>query len=418
MTAPDAPPPKKDPSTPPIPDEEAERLEELASYDILDTPPEDLYQRVVTLAAHICQTPMAAVSLIGADRNWLKAEYGIGPEEFPRESAFCAHAVPASDDLTVVPDATQDPRFATNPIVEGEPFVRFYAGAPLETPEGRALGTVCVLDDEPRKLSEDQAEALEALSEMVMTKLELRRQSRQLRARTAELERSNEILDQFAGLVSHELKDPLGQVLANLDLVEDAASGLDEETRTHLRAAMRGGERLEDTIRDLLVFARADRDELVRETAHVETLVADAVREIEDQLQAAGATVDVEGSHRVSGDAGLLVRVVENLLTNAVKYSGEGRPRIRVGSVREGDSVRVTVEDDGIGVPPEKQEEIFELFNRGAATDGDGTGLGLALCRRIVERHGGEMGVDSTPGEGSTFWFRLPLGVGEPDEAA
>lgn len=408
MVPPDAPPPEKDPSTPPVPDEEAERLAELASYDILDTPPEALYEQVVTLAAHICQTPMAAVSLIGEDRNWLKARHGFQAEEFPREAAFCAHAVSTPDELTVVPDASGDPRFASNPIVEEPPGVRFYAGAPLRTPGGRAIGTVCVLDDEVRSLTADQAEALEALSTMVMTKLELRRRSRELRARTAELERRNKALDEFAGLVSHELKDPLGQVLSNLDLADDVAADLDEETRTHLRRAVRGGERIEELIRDLLLYARANGDGLAREPVRLQELVDDAREELEDRLEATEATVDVEGSGRLEGDPTLLVRVVENLLANAEKYSGDEPPRIRVDGERGEEAFRVAVEDEGIGIPEDEQEEIFDLFTRGSATGDDGTGLGLALSQRIVERHDGEMGVESTPGEGSTFWFTLP----------
>ena len=153
---------------------ESERLEALHSYRILDTDPEQVFNDLAQLSAFICGTPMALVSLIDDERQWFKAKVGMEPRELPRESAFCQHAM-LSSDVYEVPDAMSDARFATNPLVTGVPNIRFYAGAPLLSPEGQPLGTLCALDTVPRQLSTDQREALRMLARQVMSHLELRR---------------------------------------------------------------------------------------------------------------------------------------------------------------------------------------------------------------------------------------------------
>jgi GAF domain-containing protein len=147
----------------------------LREYGVLDSVPEASFDDIVFLASYICEAPSAMVSLVDDDRQWFKAKVGTELAETPRDHAFCAHAILNPDEIFVVPDAHRDPRFATNPLVRGEPHIRFYAGAPLVSPEGMPLGTLCVVDEVPGYLSPKQTRALAALAREVVVHLELRR---------------------------------------------------------------------------------------------------------------------------------------------------------------------------------------------------------------------------------------------------
>lgn len=164
------------------PENEDARLAALHAYRILDTAPEASYEDLVRIAAGICGTTMGTVSLIDADRQWLKAQIGLDADpNSPREESFCAHTILQPDEVTVVPDARLDPRFHDNPHVLAEGGIRFYAGAPLLSAEGHAVGSLCVIDDSPRQLTDPQREALQALSRQVTRLLELHRASHELR---------------------------------------------------------------------------------------------------------------------------------------------------------------------------------------------------------------------------------------------
>lgn len=199
------------------PHNEAERLTALRRYEILDTPQEAAFDDLVMIASAVCGMPMGSVSLIDADRQWFKARLGLDAPETSRDNAFCAHAILSPDEVMVVADAMEDPRFRDNPLVVSDPGIRFYAGAPLMGMEGLPMGTLCVMDRKPRKLERHQIEALNALSRQVSRLLEMRQNSRalnlQLQDRTwyeDQLHRYQEMLEaDNADLVEQTRTDPL-----------------------------------------------------------------------------------------------------------------------------------------------------------------------------------------------------------------
>ncbi len=172
------------PTAYPIPRNEADRLRALRSYKILDTKPEERFDDLTQLAAIICGAPISLITLIDADRQWFKSKVGLDVQETPRAQAFCTHAI-MQPQTFVVPDATQDERFAKNPLVTGDPHIRFYAGAPLATSDGHLLGTMCVIDRKPRTLTDEQKKALELLGRQVVANMELRSNLRELKAALA-----------------------------------------------------------------------------------------------------------------------------------------------------------------------------------------------------------------------------------------
>jgi len=192
------------------PSTEAARLAALDRYAILDSEPEQSFDDLVTLAAHVCQTPMATLSLVDDHRQWFKSKLGVEVKETPRECSICAHAIQQRD-LFIVSDTLEDPRFRENPLVTGEPYIRFYAGTPLVNEDGFALGTLCVLDREPRQLDAEQKEAINALGRLALRQMELRMnlqllkdalndRTREEHARELELKRLEEKLVRVLGL--------------------------------------------------------------------------------------------------------------------------------------------------------------------------------------------------------------------------
>jgi GAF domain-containing protein len=202
----------------PFPPNEAERLRSLALYEILDTLPEAIFDEITLLATYICGCPIATVSIIDKNRQWYKSRIGINAAETPREISFCAHTIRQNEPL-IVEDATLDERFRDNPVVLHEPHVRFYAGVALVNQEGYALGTLCVVDQQPRQLSDEQIVALDALSRHVMTHLELRR---------AQLEH------QKAKDVIRQLTEQLRQAAERADQLHSAYESLQAEKKEPL----------------------------------------------------------------------------------------------------------------------------------------------------------------------------------------
>ncbi|QLD90076.1 PAS domain S-box protein [Natronomonas salina] len=227
------------------------------------------------------------------------------------------------------------------------------------------------------------------------------------------LEESNERLEQFAYAASHDLQEPLRMITSYLQLLERRYTGeLDEEAEEFIEFAVDGAQRMREMIDGLLEYSRVESRGDAFEAVDLDAVLDDVRDDLQLTLEESDADLEVGPLPRVEGDASQLRQLFQNLLENAVEYSGDEPPRIRVEVSRDGDSwVTVSVDDDGIGIDPDDADRIFEIFQRlHSREDHSGAGIGLALCERIVERHGGDIWVDSDPGAGATFYVTLPAG--------
>ncbi|MCU4743610.1 ATP-binding protein [Halobacteria archaeon AArc-m2/3/4] len=222
------------------------------------------------------------------------------------------------------------------------------------------------------------------------------------------LEASNERLEQFAYAASHDLQEPLRMVSSYLQLVERRAE-LSGETEEFLEYAVDGADRMREMIDGLLAYSRVDSRGSPLEPVDLDTVFEGVLEDMQLTIEECDAEVTSDSLPEVRGDAGQLRQLFQNLLDNAIEYRGESTPRIHVSAERTNSTWEVSVHDDGIGIAPDDQERVFDVFQRlHGREEHPGSGIGLALAERIVERHGGEIWVDSEPGDGSTFSFTLP----------
>lgn len=404
-----------------VPPNEAERLAALKRYRILDTEQEEAFDRFTKLARRTFDVPISTVTLIDNSRQWFKAHDGLELVETKRDIAFCAHTI-LHDNVMVVPDARHDSRFRSNPLVVDEPCIRFYAGAPLTTPDGYNIGTLSIIDKKPRPdLTHEQCAILADLAALVVSELELRYSTARLKEEGVErelamraAEEASKAKSEFLSRMSHELRTPLTAILGFGQLLQMGdLSEADNDAVSHINKA---GQHLLALINDVLDLSRIEAGRVMVSIEPV--AVKELVEEVMHLLQHAALQRRVVLDHEAYQSCETLVRAdnqrlkqaLLNLVSNAIKYNRVGGS-VRV-SCRNANAglLRIAVSDTGHGIPADKLERLFQPFERLAAerSEIEGTGLGLALSKQLVEAMGGVVGVESTPGEGSTFWLELP----------
>ncbi|WP_080241506.1 GAF domain-containing protein [Spirosoma rigui] len=236
----------------PLPTNERGRLQALADYNLLDTDAESIYDDVTRMASEICRTPISLISLVDDDRQWFKSKLGLKTDETPRDQSFCAHAILEPSEVFIVPDARLDDRFADNPLTTGAPNVVFYAGVPLTTGEGHALGSLCVIDSRPRTLTDNQILALKSLARLVNTHFELRKVTAERDKYKSEFTQVTTARRTLLRLVAYQVKPLVNALLNDVQELTDKAPRPDQAD--HLQSMRQTSETINGMLNDPDLF--------------------------------------------------------------------------------------------------------------------------------------------------------------------
>ncbi len=393
-----------------VPPEMKEQLRQEAvnSYKLVDTLPEQSYDDITQIAAYICDTPVSLITMLDYNRNFLKSHYGIQISESPREISFCTHAIQCDEPIFIIEDARNDVRFKKNPLVTGEPNMIFYAGVSLIDKRGHALGTLCVFDRTPRKLDEKQIITLKALASQVVSLFELHKQNLENKSLQENLIKKNQLLKDFAGVVSHDMKMPLANIITTADLLmAKYRQFLDGKGIEYLHYLKSSSFSLSEYISSILQHYESDNLSIdQREEFHLHHLL----EEIEDMVNTDYFTrIDLpEENIIINCNRAALYQIFINLIGNSIKYNDKENPEIEVTCNENEDYYIFTISDNGIGISANKQEHIFDLFQVAAEKDKNGNrgnGIGLSTVKKLVTNLGGTITVESTIDKGSTFTF-------------
>lgn len=422
----------------PLPANEVARLAALHRYAAVDRSTQRAFDSIVALVANICRTPIALVSMVDEARQVFYARIGIDASETPRNISFCGHAIAdaaVENGLFLVADALRDARFRDNPLVVGAPNIRFYGGAPLMTHDGYAIGTLCVIDAKPRVLSPDQCSALRLLGDQVVALMELSLNRRELLEARDQAERSaklaceardvanraNAAKSSFLAHISHEIRTPMNGIMGTVEILQDTR--LTTLQRDCINTISTSAEVLVGTVSNVLDLAKIEAGAVVLEAVELEP--GRLAREVSSLFHSQATSKGIDLIVRVDestppfliGDTQRLRQVLTNLVANAIKFTARGSVTIELsGKVRDASTFLLCarVSDTGIGIPDARKSAVFAPFVQADASTTrrfGGTGLGLSISRGLVEMMNGSIGIEGREGEGSSFWFEVPLEV-------
>lgn len=383
---------------------EEERVRALLRYGILDTPPDNTFDKLTKLAAKLLNVPVAIISLVDKDRVWFKSKYGLDIQQVERDEGLCTAVVLATG-FYQVEDAATDPRTMNHQLVVGEFGLRFYAGCPLKTKEGYNLGSFCVIDKVPRALTEEEQDILRDLSDIAMDQLELK-----LATRLSATQHH-----QILSTTAHDLKNPLTTIPVRADLIKLKKKDPDmvDAMCDQIKIASLNMVRIID---ELLQSGSMEAGELrlLLVKLNISYLVSNVVAMNQPLAERKGQLIHfkTEMDVFIKGDEGKLNEIVDNLINNAIKYAPLNT-NIYVNIGRDEHDVLITVEDEGPGLTTADKDLLFQRFTRLSAQPTGGehsTGLGLSIVKVLVEAHGGTIFAESEgENKGARFIVRLPM---------
>lgn len=408
----------------PIPVNEQERLQELIRYEVLYTQYEEDFDQIVQLASAICKTPISTITLLDFNKQWFKAKIGVDPDEGDRDTSFCGHVIVQDEAIMIVNDALDDDRFHDNPLVLGEPNIRFYAGYPLVSPSGYKLGTLCVIDRVPRSLTAEQELTLKTLGNQVVKLFELRLRNKEAEVRNRlieeqkqQLEESKSVQSKIISIIAHDVRGPVSSLKTMIELTK--SKSLTEAETVQLFDML--DKQLDGTL-DMLTnlvdwgSMLLKKGKLSISSVNISSVVEKIIKNLSPMVQLKKnqfqnlVPIDAE----VMADENTLRFILRNIISNANKFTSEGTITIYTQPNEHTNNLSIIVSDTGCGMPMEIQQQLFnpaKRHSREGTNKEKGSGLGLLLAKEFAEAMHASIDVKSDTGKGTSFSVTLPVRI-------
>ena len=429
----------------PIPPNEQRRLDALNSYRILDTEIEWEFDEITKITSELFGSPISIISLIDSDRQWYKSALGTDIKEVKREISICAYTINSPDQVLVIENLLDDQRFSDNPMISEKFGARFYAGAPIVDKNGMAIGTLCILDNKPRKLNSNQIERLKGLAEMVMRQIEnrlvnkhlrqyLEMQTGELKAAVSHLKKEiaerkleenrledklneqrqiSELRAHLVHSISHQIKTPLTAISTSTQLLEMLIDSKDSRQKKHIARILGSVQSMADMVENMHYLHQIDfvNPQESASRIHMGKLIYDTIDQIKVEY---GSSDDIEiqvleeSNYEFPSNILFIERLLRILASNAIKYNAPGS-KIHIQYSVNDKTFQFNINNRGLPLDKEEVGQIFNLFYRGNnKEDKEGLGVGLTIAKKIIDTLKGKIRVESSRDKGTTFFVLIP----------
>jgi len=401
---------------------ELNRLKDLYEYEILDTQNEESLDSITSLAQSIFETPICLISLLDENRQWFKSNQGLKCSSTPKKDSFCQFAI-KQDEIFEVENASEDERFKNTELVTGYPFIKYYCGFPLKTPNGYNIGTLCVIDVKPSKKNDYQKFALKTLAKQIINQFELKKLYKQLKISNNKLIDISIERNDFLSTLSHEIRTPLNAINGFTNISEKYISN--EKQKEYLSITKFGIKTLTEIINKIFDFSDFDskKKSLVKKPFCLKSLLSQSIMLFNNFANEKKLKIsfDIEDNTPLKfiGDQVRLKQILINLIGNALKFTSEGSIHLGVKSINLENpdedlylpcNLQFSIKDTGIGIEEKNLNLIFNKFEQTSSEIAEkygGTGLGLNIVKNLIEIQNGTIEVKSIYGKGSEFIFNI-----------